>query len=164
MKMVSKIIKGKKTGYSKGRIRGMDVDKMPINLGEYYNCWKNIKNVYTKEKDFHPLREKMLEEVFDDSKQLKAIQREQIFDRIEDCRRQGFLVHESRVLTPLEISELMTRDERTNLNKMSHDTVVDLIRKLLDQGINITRVFVDTVGPPTKYEDFLRSKFPNQSI
>ena len=123
-----------------------------------------MKNVYTTQNDFFALRKKMLNEVFDDSKQLRAKQREQILESIEDCRKKGFLVHESRILTPLEISELMTRDEKTNLNKMSHNTVVELIRRLLNQGINITRVFVDTVGPPAKYESFLENQFEDQSI
>ena len=153
--------KGKKKGELIRLKHGIKSDGMPIDVGAYYNTWKNIRSVYSRESQFDELRIKMLNEVFDDSKQLKENQRAEIFDRIEDCRLKGFLEFEKRVISPLEISELMTRDEPTNLNKMSHQAVVSMIQKLLDRGINVTRVFVDTVGPPEKYTDFLRSQFPN---
>jgi ribonuclease H2 subunit A len=136
---------------------------MPIDIGEYYNTWKNMKKVYSSERDFDKLREQMTSEIFDDSKQLKAFHRESILERINECKAKGYLIHETRVISALEISELMTRDKPTNLNKMSHETVVLLIKRLLTHGINITRVFVDTVGPPAKYEKFLESQFPGSS-
>ena len=135
-------------------IKGVRTDKMPISLPTYYNIWKDIKKVYEREEQFKPLRETITSEVFDDSKQLRESDREKIFNRIRECKKKGFLNFVSKVISPLEISELMTRDEKTNLNKMSHDTVVKLIRSLLNQGINVKRVFVDTVGPPIKFENF----------
>lgn len=157
------LMKGKKQGNSTRMYGNFKSDRMPIDLGNYYNTWKNIRNVYSRESQFDELRRKMLAEVFDDSKQLKEAQREDIYDRIRDCQRSGFLHFENRVISALEISELMTRDQPTNLNKISHETVVELIQKLLEKGLNVTRVFVDTVGPPSKYADFLRSRFPDSS-
>jgi ribonuclease H2 subunit A len=136
---------------------------MPIDVGEYYDNWRDIKGIYETRSELEGLRKQMLKEVFDDSKQLKEHDREFIYTRIEECRNKGFLKYKTRVLTSLEISELMMREEGVNLNKMSHQTIINLIRQFLQEGLNVTRVFVDTVGPPQKLEKYLTDEFPNHS-
>jgi ribonuclease HII len=46
-----------------------------------------------------------------------------------------------------------------NLNALSHDTAIGLIQSALDAGANIKEVYVDTVGPPEKYEEKLSRIF-----
>ena len=142
---------------------GRKMDQMPINLAPYYDRWKDIRKVYKNEENFDELRKKMIHETFDDSKQLKEEDREEIYKRINDCKELGYLYYQKGVISALEISELMSRDNRVNLNKMSHETVVRLIREILEQGINVTRVFVDTVGPPEKFQNYLADQFKDQS-
>ncbi len=38
-----------------------------------------------------------------------------------------------------------------NLNEVSHDSAINLIYKLLDQGLKLKKIYVDTVGPKDKY-------------
>lgn len=38
-----------------------------------------------------------------------------------------------------------------NLNDMSHDAAMDMLRKVLDAGVNVTDVIIDTVGIPEAY-------------
>jgi len=47
---------------------------------------------------------------------------------------------------------------------MSHDAALELIQLVLDQNVNITQVFVDTVGDPDKYANKIRLRFPKIKI
>jgi ribonuclease H2 subunit A len=94
---------------------------------------------------------------FADSKQLKPEERDSLFDRIlEESQWMGWAVH---ALSPQDISESMLRRSKYNLNAMAHDTTIELIRSVLAKGVNVTQVFVDTVGPPEKYQDKLSALF-----
>lgn len=42
--------------------------------------------------------------------------------------------------------------EGINLNILSHNAAVKLIREALSMGFNITDIYVDTVGDPKKYK------------
>lgn len=46
-----------------------------------------------------------------------------------------------------------------SLNKLSHQAAVNLIQKVLDRGVNVTHVFVDTVGDPQRYQEYLDRVF-----
>jgi ribonuclease H2 subunit A len=99
---------------------------------------------------------------FDDSKVLTAVQREQLFDKIQlEGEWIGWSVH---ALSPQDISESMLRVNKYNLNAMAHDTTINLIKKVLEQGINIEQIYVDTVGPPDKYQIKLKEIFPGIQI
>ena len=64
---------------------------------------------------------------FNDSKQLTESKRDQLWEQLQEC---GFLGWEIRVLQAREISEGMLRkDAKYNLNAMSHDTAIGLVRK-----------------------------------
>ncbi|ANZ73228.1 BA75_01503T0 [Komagataella pastoris] len=47
-----------------------------------------------------------------------------------------------------------------NLNEQAHDVTMELIDKVLQKGVNLRHVFVDTVGPPASYQKKLQQRFP----
>ena len=50
--------------------------------------------------------------------------------------------------------------EPTNLNLLSHNAAIKLIRGALAKGFKITNIYVDTVGDPNKYREFIRQRIP----
>lgn len=42
--------------------------------------------------------------------------------------------------------------QKYSLNQVSHDSAIGLIKRAMDAGVNISEVFVDTVGPADKYQ------------
>lgn len=51
-----------------------------------------------------------------------------------------------------------------NLNTLAHDTTIELIQSTLMAGVNITKVYVDTVGPPDSYQTKLSRIFPSLQV
>jgi ribonuclease H2 subunit A len=47
----------------------------------------------------------------------------------------------------------------TNLNKQSQDATIQLIREVLQRGIQLTDVYVDALGNTSSYEAYLSSLF-----
>ncbi|KAL3932284.1 MAG: hypothetical protein SGARI_004005 [Bacillariaceae sp.] len=68
---------------------------------------------------------------FNDSKQLKEADRDRLFDVILNNKDIGFVM---RSLLSSEISRNMLRTYPYNLNEMSHDAAMVMIRKILDEG------------------------------
>jgi ribonuclease H len=101
--------------------------------------------------------EKNIPKDFNDSKQLKEADRERLFGAILKNPDIGFVV---RSLLPSEISRNMLREHPYNLNEMSHDAAITMIRKLLDQSVPIKRAYIDTVGHPQAYQRKLEREFP----
>ena len=58
----------------------------------------------------------------------------------------------------------MYRRGKYNLNTMSHDTAIGLINKAIEAGVRVAEVYVDTVGPPDKYQAKLEGLFPELKI
>jgi ribonuclease H len=52
------------------------------------------------------------------------------------------------------------RRKKYNLNSLSHDVAIDLIKSVEASGIKIEQVYIDTVGPADKYKDKMRGFFP----
>ena len=50
------------------------------------------------------------------------------------------------------------------MNSLSHDTAINLIRKALENGVQLKKVFLDTVGPADKYQAKLEAIFPDLSV
>ena len=98
----------------------------------------------------------------DDSKALTEEQREKLLDKVLDNNDYiGWAIH---LLSPNYISTSMNRRGKYNLNAMSHDTAIGLVQDAVSHGVNVAEVYVDTVGPPEKYQDKLEGIFPNMKI
>ena len=65
-----------------------------------------------------------------------------------------------RVMSPQDISAGMLRRRPHNLNAQSCDATVSLIQGVLDAGVDVTEIYVDTVGEPGAYSRLLQSYFP----
>lgn len=94
----------------------------------------------------------------DDSKQLSEQQRENLRHKIDSA---PFLRSVSRVLSAHELSVKMLRKVKHNLNLISHETALSLVRQAMDEGANISEIYVDTVGNPDIYAQKFRDAFPN---
>nr|BAN65017.1 ribonuclease H, putative [Babesia bovis] len=94
----------------------------------------------------------------DDSKKLTASLRDSKFRALNGPETPYAMCAE--VITPRYISYKMLQREAYNLNNISHDSAIALIRYYISQGFNITEVYVDAVGPAAKYEAMLTQLFP----
>lgn len=102
---------------------------------------------------------------FDDSKKLTDPIRRQLFSHMYGEDRQiDQIGYATTVITPLDISSGMSRFPPTkqyNLNEQAHDVTMELIQGVLNQGVKLDHVYVDTVGPPLSYQKKLQERFPN---
>ncbi|XP_058023115.1 ribonuclease H2 subunit A isoform X3 [Ahaetulla prasina] len=97
-----------------------------------------------------------------DSKTLTETQREELFEKIDAAKEYvGWALH---ILSPNFISTSMQRRMKYNLNALSHDTAIGLIQYALDSGVQVAKVFVDTVGPAEKYQEKLKQQFPDLEV
>ena len=96
---------------------------------------------------------------FNDSKQLNDKQRLKLFNKIVESNDIGFVV---RPILPSEISRNMLRKSNDvyNLNEMSHDAAMVMIRKIVNCGIKVEKAFIDTVGHAGYYRQKLEREFP----
>lgn len=83
--------------------------------------------------------------------------------KIENARLAGELNYKYFPLDPKDLSNDQLGNVR-NLNKISHDTAIALIQATLDEGTQLSNVYVDTVGPPDKYKNLLDSHFKGEGI
>jgi len=100
---------------------------------------------------------------FNDSKQLTHDKRTSLFQKILETEPIGFGI---RVLHASEISRnMLRRPEPYNLNQMSHNAAIDIIRHLQKAGVtNIDTCYIDTVGNPGAYKRLLEREFPNYNF
>lgn len=94
---------------------------------------------------------------FQDSKALTEETRSKLFTELLNHDDIGFCM---RSLLPSEISRNMLRPQPYNLNEMSHDSAIIMIRKLLSAGVNVKTCYIDTVGNPFSYKRKLEREFP----
>jgi len=98
----------------------------------------------------------------DDSKALTEQKREELLKKLQDNSDYiGYAIH---VLSPRYISKSMYRRFKYNLNTMSHDTAINLVKSAIDKGVQVAEIYVDTVGPPEKYQAKLQEIFPTQKV
>lgn len=107
---------------------------------------------------------------FMDSKVLKEHVRLDLFEKMHhscpDLRDNvGWA---TRTMTAKDISEGMLRSTlgagSYNLNEQAHDTTIQLIKEVLQLGVNVKKIFVDTVGPPASYQAKLLRAFPGIEV
>jgi len=51
-----------------------------------------------------------------------------------------------------------------NLNAQAMDATIELVRGILAQGVNITELYVDTIGRPEPYQKRLEGLFPTMRV
>lgn len=105
---------------------------------------------------------------FDDSKVLKHDFRLELYKLMDQPNHElndniGYL---TTILSAKDISSGMLRVHQGNynLNEQAHDTTINLIKLLVAKKVNIKHVYVDTVGPPDKYQAKLKSIFLSDNI
>uniref|UniRef100_A0A8D8YZG3 Ribonuclease n=1 Tax=Cacopsylla melanoneura TaxID=428564 RepID=A0A8D8YZG3_9HEMI len=97
-----------------------------------------------------------------DSKALTEKKRDDILESIfKESEWLGWMVE---IISPNVICNSMLRRQKYSLNEVSHDSAIGLIRKVIDAGVNVREVFVDTVGPPESYKKKLSEIFPELNI
>ena len=97
-----------------------------------------------------------------DSKTLTEEKREAIFQNIcKSCDDMGWAIE---VISPNSICNSMLSRSKYSLNRVSTDSAVGLIKAAVQANVNIKHVYVDTVGPPEKYEEYLKGLFPEFDI
>lgn len=102
---------------------------------------------------------------FADSKELTETAREKLFETFQ-TDDSGFqdLGYISKIISPNMISNAMLRRKKYNLNALSHDTAIDLIKRVESKGVKIGHVYIDTVGPAIKYKEKLERFFPSYTF
>eukprot|EP00967_Tisochrysis_lutea_P020071 scaffold22823_cov29-Tisochrysis_lutea.AAC.2 len=99
---------------------------------------------------------------FADSKTLTEAKRESLWSELQQG---GFIGWRIRVLHAQEISAgMLRRFKPYNLNAMSHDAAIGLVQQVLDLGVNLRYLYVDTVGDADVYRMKLEAIFPNLQI
>ncbi|KXS96713.1 hypothetical protein AC578_147 [Pseudocercospora eumusae] len=104
---------------------------------------------------------------FDDSKVLTPAVRSDLMERI--CTADTDLYQHcgwaTRSLSAKDISSAMLRPNGVyNLNNQAMDATIDLIQQVLDSGVNIREVYIDTIGKPEVYQKKLEKIFPALNI
>ncbi|GKY95047.1 hypothetical protein MPSEU_000469000 [Mayamaea pseudoterrestris] len=107
---------------------------------------------------WHPSVASSIPKDFNDSKQLSEDKRASLLKKIlYETPAIGFAV---RVIHASEIARNMLRPAPYNLNQMSHDAAIEMIRRLLVAGVRIDTCYIDTVGNPQSYARRLQGEFP----
>jgi ribonuclease H2 subunit A len=71
----------------------------------------------------------------------------------------------TRMMSARDISSAQLRPNGAyNLNAQAMDATADLIQGVLDSGVNIREVYIDTIGQPEAYQKRLERIFPSLRI
>ncbi|KAK5172564.1 uncharacterized protein LTR77_002684 [Saxophila tyrrhenica] len=104
---------------------------------------------------------------FDDSKALTPAVRSNLMEKMcsADCDLFQNCGWATRTMSARDISAGQLRPTGTyNLNAQAMDATIDLIQEVLDSGVNIREVYIDTIGRPETYQKKLEHIFPALSI
>jgi ribonuclease H2 subunit A len=95
---------------------------------------------------------------YDDSKKITTKGRRRLFDQLALQQDLGYC---TRVISAKEISAgFYRRGGEHNLNQLSHEAAMGLVQAVLDEGVTVSELYVDTVGDPAKYQALLAARFP----
>ncbi|XP_072379740.1 ribonuclease H2 subunit A isoform X1 [Diabrotica undecimpunctata] len=113
---------------------------------------------------FCPINEQMILEKLEcaDSKALTEEKRDNIFSNI--CKESKVVGWAVEIISPNSICNNMLSRTKYSLNQVSMDSAVGLVRAAEKAGVKIEHIFVDTVGPPEKYEEYLKRLFPKYKV
>ncbi|KAL3864278.1 hypothetical protein ACJMK2_005974 [Sinanodonta woodiana] len=137
-------------GYRRGR-------KRPSS--RTYGVWNMLQSNFHERR---PQNAGLCCSLFSDSKTLTEEKRDSIFEKLNDAKHLiGWMVE---IISPHNISTNMLRRAKVNLNILSHDCAIRLIQRVLDRGVNVKEIYVDTVGDPAKYQAKLKELFPEIDI
>ena len=71
----------------------------------------------------------------------------------------------TRVMSARDISAGMLKPVWAyNLNAQAMDATAELLQRVLDTGVNVKEVYVDTIGAPAVYQRKLERMFPSLQI
>lgn len=107
------------------------------------------------------LKEELASIGFFDSKQVNEENREYFFEILQSLNGKC-LYFEHNILTPELISNKMLQKEKENLNEMSYQAAFQLIQSTINK-LNVSHVYLDTVGKPEYYQSRLDSRFNEYS-
>jgi ribonuclease H2 subunit A len=116
-----------------------------------------------------PVQKSLLTEAyhFDDSKVLTPSVRSDLMEKLctpnSDLHTQcGWSV---TVMSARDISAGMLKPVGVyNLNAQAMDTTMELIKGVMDRGVNVKEVYVDTISDPATYQKKLERSFPTLQI
>ena len=98
---------------------------------------------------------------FADSKTLDASTRSELMSAINSDPLRNQIGWAVRVMSARDISKAMLHHTSAyNLNAQAHDATIELVQSIIDSGIDVAELYVDTVGPPAAYEAKLAKCFP----
>lgn len=107
-------------------------------------------------------KERLASMGFADSKTLNEEAREALFASID--QHSDFIGWMLDVISPTVISNYMLQRTKYSLNAISHDSAIGLVKKALERGVQVTELYVDTVGDAKKYQDKLSAIFPGIEV
>jgi len=96
----------------------------------------------------------------DDSKKLTADARESELDELKSLPV-GFAV---RVISAEEVSAKQLATSPINLNQQSFKAALAIINTVINSGLRIKSLYVDTVGPQETYQKWLQDHFPSIKV
>ncbi|XP_068633922.1 ribonuclease H2 subunit A isoform X1 [Battus philenor] len=100
-----------------------------------------------------------------DSKALTEEKRDEIFTKmLTDEESLSNVGWNAEIISPKYISNSMYRRAKHSLNEVSMSSAIGLIKKVLQEGVNVAEIYVDTVGPPEKYQARLSEIFPDIKV
>lgn len=97
-----------------------------------------------------------------DSKALNEMKRDIIF--INMCKSLNVVGWAVDIISPNTICNSMLSRTKYSLNQVSMDAAIGLIKAAINGGVKIEHIFVDTVGKPEKYQEYLKNIFPSYKI
>lgn len=99
---------------------------------------------------------------FNDSKQLKEEDRERFYKMLgKEADRIGHVICD---LPAEHISANMMLRTPVSLNVISHSSAIEMIKRVIEQGVNVAEIYVDAVGNCEWYENRLSKIFPHAQV
>lgn len=104
---------------------------------------------------------------FDDSKVLTPLVRARLMQKLctsgtdlyENC---GWAI---KSLSAQDIGAGMMRNGGSyNLNAQAMDATIEVVRGVVERGVNVTEIYVDTIGHPASYQRKLQAIFPTIKV